>query len=193
MNESLEVLRSIYGEELKEDENGNYFIELKFERKENGSPLEFYFEFDDPENIKILCGWLDQKIIDKLESNLSRDASNGFEEFSGFIYECIEKIKTDVENYLNSNQQISNNEIEEITKEEVNKEEMKIENNFSEIKIENSKEYSIITGDVFEKKNSKFQAHLIHIDSTKDIVPVLMQLKSIKKYLQATHNIYAYR
>eukprot|EP01080_Neovahlkampfia_damariscottae_P003217 gene3217-5533_t len=52
---------------------------------------------------------------------------------------------------------------------------------------------TILKGEPYTSKKSKFIAHISEIDSLSDVNLVLNQLKEDKKILKATHNIFAFR
>eukprot|EP01091_Cochliopodium_minus_P012127 TRINITY_DN3602_c0_g1_i1.p1 TRINITY_DN3602_c0_g1~~TRINITY_DN3602_c0_g1_i1.p1 ORF type:complete len:179 (+),score=66.48 TRINITY_DN3602_c0_g1_i1:57-539(+) len=76
---------------------------------------------------------------------------------------------------------------------EMNLGELKIIEDIQTNNNNNIKEFKITTGNTFEKKNSKFQAHFASIESSDDIHKIISQLRQEKKYLNATHNMFAYR
>eukprot|EP01080_Neovahlkampfia_damariscottae_P001360 gene1360-11442_t len=171
--EEIEVLESIYGEELKKTEKEKFVIKIKV--AESLEPILFHFWYTNkiPE-FMIESNWLSGEDISKISTKLE----NNSKDKTQVIYDMIEWIRENLNEEIDFST-ILNNQTE--NKNEVTK----------EIKKINQKE--ILHGESFSLKKSKFIAHIAKLESLNDVKMVLNQLKQDKKIMNATHNIYAYR
>lgn len=170
--EEIEVLNSIYPNEIKFKENKG---EIEIIIHESLEPLLFEFTFSkDPNSIPSIytnANWLDgseiSKIKEKLESMFEKQP---------IIYNWIQWMKENLFEYL---------DIQSKIKEEVLERES--------FELEEKSKIKIITTDSISMNKSKFVAHIAKVYSMDDVDEVLTHLYKDKKIANATHNIYALR
>ncbi|RVE52167.1 hypothetical protein evm_003240 [Chilo suppressalis] len=173
--EEVEALSSIYGEDWSTEGTATFRIRIKEGKKEVLLHVTLPPDYPtlSPPKYEMSAPWMDRKAKQKLFADL--DAVYGENIGETVIYQWVEAIRE----YLQS---VKTPEPEKkIISEVPSLEELEI--NCPEV----------THGEVITDRKSIFQGHAAEVHNINDVKSVLAKLKQNKKYLQATHNMYAYR
>lgn len=178
--EELEVLKSIYGDELKETQNEVlHCFTITIQIHENLSPLSFQFWYNDsypsnaPPHFTLKASWLNGEHLSKVTQQLH----SLFEKNNVVIFTWVEWLRSNLCSFL----QIDTNIVTSKPQQPIQQENSKKSN----ITIHHSKPFTI--------NKSKFIAHAATVKSVNDVNDVIAELYRDKKIENATHNMYAYR
>lgn len=179
--EEVEALSSIYGEDwtTESEETRSYNIRIE----ENKHEVLLYVTLPEeypslaPPKYELSAPWMDRKAKEKLHMLLDEVYIENIGET--VIFQWVEKIRE---------------VLQTIKKEEAKKKDVKpvavetLDLNLLDINCP-----EITHGEVIADRKSTFQGHAAEVHSLEDVNAVLTKLKLNKKFLNATHNMYAYR
>jgi len=194
--EELESLASIYGTELiKGNDPSSYEITIPFSVNNSGKfsfKLPEGYPAHEPPKFTLTAPCLTVQGLAALNQQLQEIWLENKEQ-TGIIFIWVEWMREHFLEFLNIKDTHQEKESKIIPKPSES-------NNHKEKEIEKEKEKNpllfvpnIMSGDPFNDRKSKFQAHLAEVHSIEEVELVIEELMKTKKIRNATHNMYAYR